>query len=195
MVAVIIGTFIALSNKKTTATGLITNVDSDSRTITIQDNDQETKLTITNETRLLDANNHPTIFSEFNIGFKILASFKVVNQTMIIDAIRIIKAPNIIILSPKDKDIITGEFTIKGLARVFENTLQIQIRDKNNNKVILDKTVMASPLDIGLFGPFELAVDMNLLSKTKAIEIRAFQYSAKDGTIVDQTSIDLEINI
>jgi len=173
--------------------GTITSIDSTNRIITIEDNSQTTKLNISNTTKLLDSRNQPTIFSEFNVGFEIEAMFKKTGDILKVETVKITKAPNIIILTPKTGESVGKEFVIKGLARVFENVLQIEVKNKTNNTVLYKKTVMASPMDIGLFGPFETTVNINN-ENVKDIEVSAFQYSAKDGSIVDKTSIDLKVN-
>jgi len=82
---------------------------------------------------------------------------------------------------------------VEGVARVFENTLQIEIKDKKDKKVIYSKTVMANPIDIGLFGPFEAIIDLSKYADLKNIELSAFQYSAKDGSVIDKTTINLDV--
>jgi uncharacterized protein YxeA len=183
---------LVLANTNKGISGIISNIDSTNRIITIIDNGQETKLNISNTTKLLDSRNQPTIFSEFNVRFEVEAVFKKTGETLKVEKVKITKAPNIILLSPKDNDTVGKEFVVKGLARVFENVLQIEVKNKTNNTIVDKQTIMASPLDIGLFGPFEAVVKIN--ENVNDIEVNAFQYSAKDGSVVDKTSINLKVN-
>ena len=83
--------------------------------------------------------------------------------------------------------------TITGVARVFENVLQVEIKNKATKEIIYSSPITAQPIDIGLFGPFEAVIDLTKYSDLKNIELSAFQYSAKDGTVVDKTTINLDI--
>ncbi len=182
---------------KNTAKGLvgtIKSIDNDSRTIVIYDGLQDMKLNITNTTKLLDVRNQPTIFSEFNVGFEVEVWFKKNNEELVVEKIRITKAPNILILSPSNNDVVKREFKVSGSARVFENVLQVEVTNADNNQSLYKKTVMASPIDIGLFGPFETEINISNYPEVKNIRLDAFQYSAKDGSVTDKTSINLEVN-
>ena len=184
---------LVIMNTNKGLTGTISSIDEENRIITIQDAGQETKLQINNNTKLLDVRNQPTIFSEFNIGFEVEAIFKNSGEILKVEKIKITKAPNIVILSPKDKESVNKEFTITGLARVFENVLQVEIKDKANGQSLYKKNIMASPLDIGLFGPFETQVNLTEYAEVRSIEVIAFQYSAKDGSVIDKTTITLDL--
>jgi Cu/Ag efflux protein CusF len=191
---VVIAVFVILSNTSRGTMGAITTIDNDTRIITIKDGMQDTKLEISNTTQLLDIRNQPTIFSEFNVGFEVEAWLKQSGSHMIVEKVKITKAPNIVILSPSDKDIVKKEFVVKGSARVFENVLQLEVTDKASGQSLYKKSVMASPLDIGLFGPFETEVNISSFETVREIQVSAFQYSAKDGSITDKTTITLEVN-
>lgn len=193
LIMVIISLLIVVFVRNSGITGKIINIDSDNRIITIKSNDQEVKLVLNNKTKMLDTRNQPTLFSDFNIGFEISATLEKENNSLIVKKIKIEKAPNIIILSPEDKNIIKDVLKIEGIARVFENVLQIEVKNNESNEIIHKETVMASPLDIGLFGPFSTQIDLTKYLNLKNIEVSAFQYSAKDGSVIDKTTINLDV--
>lgn len=193
-VLILLAIILVVRNTAKGLNGVVKSVDSDNRIITIYDGIQDTKLRINNTTKLLDVRNQPTIFSEFNVGFEVEVWFKKNDKELFVEKIKITKAPNILILSPSNNDTIKKEFKVSGLARVFENTLQLEVINKDNKQSLYKKTVMASPLDIGLFGPFETEINISNYPEVKNIQVSAFQYSAKDGSVTDKISIDLEVN-
>ena len=193
LIVVVISILIVVLVKNNNITGRIINIDNENRIITIKNNDQEIKLVINNKTKMFDIKNQPTLFSDFNIGFEISATLVQEDNELIVKRIQIKKSPNIIIISPEDKDIVNSKLKIKGVARVFENVLQIEIKNKMNDEVIHKGTIMARPLDIGLYGPFETEIDLTKYTELKSIEVSAFQYSAKDGEITDKITINLDI--
>lgn len=193
IIVFVVAIFIIMSIKNNRVNGQITNIDAENRIVTIQDQDQEIALKLNNKTKMFDIRNHPCLFSDFNIGFDVTAKMKEENGNLNVDWIRIKKSPNIVILTPEDKAIVRNMIKVEGVARVFENTLQIEIKDKKDKKVIYSKTVMANPIDIGLFGPFEAIIDLSKYADLKNIELSAFQYSAKDGSVIDKTTINLDV--
>jgi len=182
-----------LLDKKSSIYGTIINIDSDNRIIYINNNNQDIKLILDNETKMVDIKNQPIIFSEFNLGFEILANLEKNKENTRVEKIQIKKSPNIIIISPKNNEKVKDIFKINGSARVFENVLQIEIKNKKNQEILYKQPITAHPLDIGLYGPFEVDVDLSKFNDLENIEINAFQYSAKDGSIIDKTIINLSI--
>lgn len=178
---------------RNTVDGKIIAIDNIGRIITIKNNDQIIDLKVTDHTTLYDISDHPALFSDFNVGFEITALLNKSNDTTIIRKIKITNSPNIIIITPENNSVVKNSFKIQGVARVFENVLQVQIIDKKTGQIIFNSPVTAKPLDIGLFGPFEVTVDFPYQNDMNKIEASAFQYSAKDGSITDKTTITLEV--
>lgn len=94
---------------------------------------------------------------------------------------------NITINQPLVDAIISSPVTIKGLARVFENVLQVRIKDASG-QVLAENSTMANSQDIGLFGPYQIDLAYNN-PQTREGVIEAFQYSAKDGSEIDKVAI------
>lgn len=173
--------------------GKIITIDNMNRIITIKNGDQVIDLRATSKTRLYDQNNQPALFNDFNVGFVIAAALNKNSDSNDVEKIKIVSSPNIIIITPENNGIVKNNFQIKGVARVFENVLQVQVVDKKTKQIIFNSPVMARPLDIGLFGPFEITVDFPYQNNVNQIEVSAFQYSAKDGSVIDKTTINLEV--
>jgi hypothetical protein len=53
--------------------------------ITIRNNSQDVILNINNQTRLLDSKSHPVLFSDFNLGFDVIAKMKDKDNKLIVD--------------------------------------------------------------------------------------------------------------
>jgi len=173
--------------------GKIMAIDSANRIITIKSKSQIIDLKVTNNTKLFDKSDHPALFSDFNIGFEVVASLNNNHNSSAINTIKITSSPNIIIVTPENNSVVKNDFQIKGVARVFENVLQVQAIDKKTKQIIFNSPVMAEPLDIGLFGPFEVNINIPAQNDVSEIEVNAFQYSAKDGSIIDKTTINLDV--
>ncbi len=185
--------FILVANKRNQINGKIVTIDSANRIITIKNSDQIIDLKITSQTKLYDKNGQPALFNDFNVGFGVKVALHKNEELTEVKKIKIISAPNIIIITPENNGIVKNNFQIKGVARVFENVLQIQAVDKKTKQIIFNSPTVAQPLDIGLFGPFEITVNFPYQNDVNQIEVSAFQYSAKDGSIIDKTTINLDV--
>lgn len=94
---------------------------------------------------------------------------------------------NITIDQPTINQSVSSPVTIEGLARVFENVLQVRLKD-NNGKILVEQNTMANSLDMGLFGPYQVSLVYSN-PETKTGQIEAFQYSARDGSEIDKVTI------
>lgn len=105
----------------------------------------------------------------------------------------IIGQPNIFLTLPAQNSEVPSIFRIEGQARVFENTLAVRVSDSNGRK-ILEKTVMSQAPDAGMYGPFTLDINLKEYPDVLAgkLVIEAFQYSAKDGSEIDKTAINVQ---
>ncbi len=98
---------------------------------------------------------------------------------------------NIIVFSPKPGDKVDSPITIKGRARVFENTFVVILRDEKGGELYKDQAI-ANASDVGQYGNFEVKVVIPPRSLMKAT-LEVFDYSAKDGSVENLVSIPLEI--
>jgi Immunoglobulin-like domain of bacterial spore germination/Sporulation and spore germination len=80
-----------------------------------------------------------------------------------------------------------GLIKFTGQARVFENMLQVRVRD-NSGRVLAESPVYASSSDMGLFGPFNKELSYSLPDSASGWA-EAFVYSAKDGSEIDKVSV------
>lgn len=97
---------------------------------------------------------------------------------------------NIKLDSPKAGDTVTTPLEIKGTARVFEATFNVRVKEFSSGKVLLEKTVMTTGGDMGLFNPFSEKLGFPIPSEDK-IYLELFDYSAKDGAMQDYTRVAL----
>jgi hypothetical protein len=100
---------------------------------------------------------------------------------------------NIIIESPEADQVVGKNLVIKGKARVFENQFNWVILDAYTQKEILAGNAYANSEDVGLFGPFEINVNLADVITDKII-VQVFDYSAKDGVRQDVDEIQLKFN-
>ncbi len=98
---------------------------------------------------------------------------------------------NIILKSPQNGAEVGKQFTISGFARVFENVLQVRVKNNRTNAIYVNQNIMANSPDTGQFGDF--TYNVNLTNQTDLrmgdpLLVEAFQYSAKDGSEIDKVS-------
>lgn len=101
-----------------------------------------------------------------------------------------VESENIYVSSPAPDTKISNPFLVSGSARVFENIVNIRLKD-GDNSVLAESFATAQSADVGLFGNFEL----NLTYKqprfaTGTLEV--YWQSAKDGSDQDLVSIPVE---
>lgn len=102
---------------------------------------------------------------------------------------------NIAVAYPESGDTAGFPFRIEGIARVFENNLNFEIKDKNGN-LLLEGFMTANSPDIGQFGPFETEVKYLLRKpETEDIIIEVFWHSPKDGSRLDVKSIPVKFSV
>ncbi|HLC70000.1 MAG TPA: Gmad2 immunoglobulin-like domain-containing protein [Patescibacteria group bacterium] len=93
--------------------------------------------------------------------------------------VTILKEVNIFVTEPKPGDEIGLPVTIKGEARVFENTFNYRIKDKNG-KILWESFGMTEAPDAGIFGAFTVETNYSKPA-TEEGTIEVFEYSPKDG--------------
>lgn len=105
------------------------------------------------------------------------------------------KEPNIVGISPKSGDSVSFPFKVMGSARVFENTVRIELKDKDG-KILFDSFTNANSPDIGQFGPFEKEIDcLRAAPASEDVVLTVFWDSPKDGSRLDEKNIPLKISM
>lgn len=97
---------------------------------------------------------------------------------------------NIHVFNPKPGDSIGLPLKVLGEARVFENQLNIRIKDAGGN-IVKEWGVMAEGGDIGEFNLFKSEVNYNK-PETSNGTIEVFDYSARDGSEIDKVIIPVK---
>lgn len=100
-----------------------------------------------------------------------------------------------IYLPTKDTKTVGTKFIIYGKGRGFENTLNYRISDGGGKQLHLGSFMTNAP-DAGIFGYFDLEIDLSKILKTipSAIRLDVYEASAKDGSDIHKTSFDLNID-
>lgn len=174
--------------------GTVSSVDTVSRKIALTSDNNDIVFTLSHGVSIVDSKNMPSFLAEINPGFEIIVDFHVKDNVHYADKIKITKSPNIIILSPKKNSSVGSTFTISGISRTFENTLMIEVVEPKTKQVLIKKYLTADAKDIGLYGNFETFVDLTFFPHYPLLNLSAFQYSAKDGSVIDKTTVSLQID-
>jgi len=101
-----------------------------------------------------------------------------------------INSANIVVGFPESNQIIGRHLVIKGKARVFENQFNWAVKNEISNEVIKSGTAYANAEDMGLYGLYEIGIDLDDATPDKIV-VDIFDYSAKDGAVQDLVSIPL----
>ncbi len=168
--------------------GTVKSVDSISREIVVTSKDHEFVLQLSHTSKILDSKNMPSFLGEINPGFEVAVDFHIKNDTYFADTIKILKSPNIILLSPGENDTVSKEILISGIARTFENNVILEVVNPKTKRVLVKTFLTADAKDIGLYGDFETTISLELFPYSSELSVSAFQYSAKDGSIIDRTT-------
>lgn len=98
---------------------------------------------------------------------------------------------NITVTSPLANAVVTNPIKVTGMERTFENYVNWRLYDRNGNKLLEGNTIGTAP-DTGQFGTYSFTI-IAPTSAPKALEIWVFQYSAKDGSIVDLVKVPVTL--
>ncbi|MCL5257633.1 MAG: GerMN domain-containing protein [Patescibacteria group bacterium] len=106
---------------------------------------------------------------------------------------------NIIIFSPKPNSLVNGDIIVKGVARVFENQLDLRLIDPAGS-VIFNGSATTTATSAGAYGNFQKTISLPLaitsnLPATSTLILQVFNYSAKDGREIDKVTIPLRFNL
>lgn len=98
---------------------------------------------------------------------------------------------NVVITSPEAGDTVSNPITVKGKARVFENTFAYVLRDANNKK-LYENFAMTDARDAGQFGDFTVKIPVPT-GATTDLFVEAFEYSAKDGSVINLSRVPVKL--
>lgn len=98
-----------------------------------------------------------------------------------------LESENIYVSAPAPDQTVTSPVTVSGQARVFENVVNIRLRDEDG-RILAETYTTADAPDIGQFGPFSISLSFDAPTGTTGT-IEVFQQSARDGSETDTVSI------
>lgn len=102
---------------------------------------------------------------------------------------------NIVVDFPAEGEIVNFPFKISGEARVFENTVRFEIKEKDGGDLFEGFMTANSP-DIGQFGAFEKEIGFLLkVPESENVIMYVFWDSPKDGSRLDTVSRPFKLNI
>lgn len=158
--------------------------------IVISKNGVDTELVLMDDTKIIDDSGNRTTLDDIYKTFLISGKGSVSAENILnVSDIRVDKAPNIILLTPQENAEIGLPVEITGVARVFENNLNVRVKDKEGN-ILGENNVTALSPDIGKFGEFKFSLNY-YEPKTEEGYVEAFDYSAKDGTVENLDSVSI----
>ena len=98
------------------------------------------------------------------------------------------EAPQILIESPLDGDVVDTPIRLRGTANVFEATVSIEVRDAAGDVVL--ETFTTATSGTGTRGTFD--TDLRLPGASGPLTITAFEASAEDGRPLHVVDVDVE---
>lgn len=102
---------------------------------------------------------------------------------------------NVSVISPWRDAKVPFPFTVSGSASVFENTVNIVLKDAEGSELYHGYTDARSP-DVGQFGPFTKTVTfLQKKPSSQSVTLEVFWASPKDGSPLDVVSIPLTLDV
>jgi hypothetical protein len=98
------------------------------------------------------------------------------------------EAPQILIESPLDGDVVDTPIRLRGTANVFEATVSIEVRDAAGDVVL--ETFTTATSGTGTRGTFD--TDLRLPGASGPLTITAFEASAEDGRPLHVVDVDVD---
>jgi Immunoglobulin-like domain of bacterial spore germination/Sporulation and spore germination len=98
------------------------------------------------------------------------------------------EAPQILIESPLDGDVVDTPIRLRGTANVFEATVSIEVRDAAGDVVL--ETFTTATSGTGTRGTFD--TDLRLPGESGPLTITAFEASAEDGRPLHVVDVDVD---
>lgn len=183
--------------EKGNITGLVTESTNSSKVITIVDsNNQSYSLATVSTTKFLDNNGQEITFEGIYKGFTVKTIGTLQDDNIILpDSIQIVNQPNIVIYAPTANAKISNYFIVKGIARVFENTFSIRLKNVASGQTYFEKSFMTKTGGAGQYGEINSAISLGDVSSTiddkTNLLLEVFEYSAKDGTETNKITVPL----
>lgn len=177
--------------------GFVTEITASAKVITIVDVKNQTySLATVSTTKFLDADNKEIALKDIYKGFIIEAKGEIQNDNiLLVDSIKIIDQPNILVYNPTAGTKVSNYFIVKGFARVFENTFAIRLKNTDTNKQYFEKSVMTKTGEMGQYGEINHAISLGNtaaeISDKANLTLEVFEYSAKDGSEINKVSVSL----
>lgn len=182
---------------KETLTGVVTDVAASAKVITLTDsNNHNYSLATIDATQFLDKDNNPIAFNDIYKGFTIKAiGTSQENDILLPDSIQILEQPNIIIYAPMNNTKVGSYFIVKGIARVFENTFSIRLKDAASGQIYFEKSFMTKSGEMGQHGEINSAISLgetaSAINDKANLLLEVFEYSAKDGSEINKATVSL----
>lgn len=115
---------------------------------------------------------------------------------------KIAQNSNIILYSPRINSLVGYIFSIRGKARVFENVIQIRLKNKRTGVEYIATSLIADAPDVGEFGNFTYIIDLGHpldgstydLKKGDMLLLDVYHNSPKDGSEIDKLEVYTEFN-
>jgi len=177
--------------------GEILNIVEQENVITINTSDNEkVYVAPVPETKILDAQGNKIDSTYLKRGFTIKATGEFNKESAFFPtSIAVVKDPNIVVFSPLAEQVITTQFQVTGIARVFENVISLRIKNTTSGKVYSQNTSTVRSADTGQYGEFGFAYNLSALAEVlpsaERLTLEVYQSSAKDGSDQDLISIPL----
>lgn len=112
-----------------------------------------------------------------------------------VDVTALAEPPDIVVEAPScNQDVaVGGDLTVSGVARVFEGTLTIEIRDITGEPLRSETTTTVGA-DAGEFGTYEVTFDLAALP-AGAYEVVAYSISPQDGSVENVFAVPVRITV
>lgn len=96
---------------------------------------------------------------------------------------------NITVTMPKPYEEVVSPLHVEGTARVFENLLNIRLKNQAGKMIAL-ATAYASAPDVGQFGPF--SADLTFVAQTGMGTLEVYSISPLDGSEINLVAIPVK---
>jgi len=93
---------------------------------------------------------------------------------------------------PKANDVVENPITVTGTARVFEQTFNWKLKNRDTGKVLSESFAMSQGEELSEFNPFSFKIPL-AVGSPRDLLLQVIEYSAKDGSVAYQVDIPLEL--
>lgn len=162
--------------------------------ITVQTEDMDmVDVAITSDTALRNKNNEAIALDAVKRGFMLEVKGAPQNGAVQASAVAILEEPNIIVFEPATGTEVAKQFTVKGIARTFENNVLARVKDANTDAIYFRNFTTADAPDIGQYGgyAFQVALRAPNLKEHDMVVLEVFEESAEDGSEINKVVVPL----